>query len=184
MIIERIFLKKVIKNQKNCTFRSQFLFMKYFIVFLLITLLSSCEYFNVKKITSEEILSEELETFNWNDVDTYPSFSKCDSLKTKEEKTRCFQYFLKNKIFNSLEKEVIIVNQDIHDTIELKFQVSKTGVLSLINANIDSLTVREIPNIKDLLHKSLDSLPKIFPGIKHGQQVKTEFDLPIIINVN
>ena len=48
---------------------------------------------------------------------------------------------------------------------------------------VDSLTNQEIPNIKVLLAKSIDSLPKIFPAIKRGQQVKTEFKLPIIIKV-
>ena len=40
------------------------------ILFVLICLvLSSCNYFDVKKTSSEEILKEELQTFNWKDVD-------------------------------------------------------------------------------------------------------------------
>jgi hypothetical protein len=138
----------------------------------------------VKKTSSEAILKEELETFNWNEVDTYPSFSECDSLDMKEEKMYCFQYFLKKHISKKLQSETIIVNQDVNDTINLQFQVSDKGVLSILNTEIDSVTLLEIPNIADLLTKSLDSLPKIFPAIKRGQQVTTEFKLPIIINVN
>ena len=157
--------------------------MRYFSVFLFILMLTSCEYFNVKKTSSEAILKEELQTFNWNDVDEYPSFSLCDYSITKEERKVCFQHTLTNHINDYLQKQVVVVTQDINDTIMLQFKVSKTGELSLLKSKIDSLTINEIPNIKNLLNKSLDSLPKIFPALKRGQQVTTEFNLSIIIHV-
>ncbi|WP_034041796.1 hypothetical protein [Wocania ichthyoenteri] len=153
-------------------------------VLLLFLILTSCEYFKVKKTSSEAILKEELQTFNWNDVDEYPSFSICDSLTIKEEKKGCFQHLLTSHISEFLQNEIIIVTKDISDTMVLDFQVSETGNLKLMDAKIDSVTIAEIPNIKSLLTKSLDSLPNIFPAIKRGQQVTTEFKLPIIIKVN
>ncbi|GGK21677.1 hypothetical protein GCM10007962_14820 [Yeosuana aromativorans] len=147
-------------------------------------MLVSCEYFNAKKTSSEAILKEELQTFNWNDVDEYPSFSICDSSTTKQERKQCFENTLLNYITNSLQKDTIVVTQDINDTINLHLQVSSKGLLSLVDIQVDSLTFHEIPNIKELLAQSLDSLPKIFPALKRGQQVKTEFKLPIIIQVN
>lgn len=157
--------------------------MKYPLVLLLFMLLVSCKYFDVKKTTSEVILNEELKTFDWNDVDAYPSFSKCDSLQKKFEKMYCFQYFLKKNIFESLDNEVIVVTQDVSDTVQLKFQVSEVGVLTLMETEMDSLTKAEIPNFKDLIINGLDLLPKIYPATKRGQQVKTEFELPIIISI-
>lgn len=147
-------------------------------------MLMSCEYFNVKKTSSEAILKEELQTFNWNDVDEYPSFSVCDSSATKQERKQCFETTLTSCITNNLEKHTIIVTQEIKDTINLKLQVSEQGKVKLLSVYVDSITSHEIPNIKALLAKSLDSLPKIFPAIKRGQQVKTEFKLPIIIYAN
>ncbi|WP_194766609.1 hypothetical protein [Tamlana sp. I1] len=158
--------------------------MKQAIVFLFILTLSSCEYFNVKKTSSEAILDEELKTFNWNDVDEYPSFSNCDTSNSKDERKLCFQITLTNHITNFLKKEVIIVSQDINDTLLLDFQVSRAGHLSLMKTSIDSLTVHEIPNIEALLSESLKDLPKIFPAIKRGQQVTSQFQLPLIISVN
>lgn len=153
-------------------------------VLLLFLVLTSCEYFNVKKTSSEAILKEELQTFNWNDVDEYPSFSICDSLTLKAEKKTCFQQVLTSHISGFLQNEIIIVSKDISDTIVLNFRVSETGKLNLTDAKIDSLTIAEIPNIKALLTKSLDSLPRVYPATKRGQQVKTEFKLPIIVKVN
>ena len=158
--------------------------MKPFCVFLFVLMLTSCEYFNVKKTSSEAILKEELQTFNWNDVDEYPSFSVCDSTTSKNERKLCFQNTLTFHITNYLQNERIVVTQDILDTLLLDFQVSKSGDLVLLESKIDSLTHLEIPNIKVLLKNSLDSLPEIFPAIKRGQQVTTEFNLPIIISVN
>jgi hypothetical protein len=137
----------------------------------------------VKKTTSEAILNEELKTFDWNDVDTYPSFSVCDSVISKNEKKQCFEYHLSAHILRSLESEFIVVTQDIHDTLELHFNVSKKGVLTLIDTKVDSLTVAEIPNIQGLIGESLEALPKIFPANKWSIPVKTEFKLPIVINV-
>lgn len=147
-------------------------------------MLVSCEYFNAKKTSSEAILKEELQTFNWNDVDEYPSFSICDSSTTKQERKQCFENTLTTYITTYLRKDTIVVTQDIKDTIQLQLQVSGKGLLLLVDIQVDSLTLHEIPNIKELLAQSLDSLPKIFPALKRGQQVKTEFKLPIIIQVN
>ena len=158
--------------------------MKQICVFILVLMLASCEYFNVKKTSSEAILEEELQTFNWNDVDEYPTFSICDSLITKQEKKQCFGAHLTNKILSFLQGEDITVTKDVNDTINLKFQVSEKGKLSLLDFEVDSLTIEEIPNIKVLIRESLVALPQVFPAIKRAQQVKTEFELPIIINVN
>ncbi|GAA4294226.1 hypothetical protein [Aestuariibaculum suncheonense] len=152
-------------------------------VFLIFSLIASCDYFNVKKTSSEAILKEELKTFNWNDVDEYPSFSVCDSLIDSKEKQACFSEVLTSHILGFLQHEMIIVTKDVNDTINLEFKLSEQGVLTLVEAKIDSLTMAEIPNLQELISQSLDSLPKIFPASKHGQQVKTAFNLPIIINV-
>jgi len=172
------------KHNKNCIFRFQLKSMRYFFVFVFILSLTSCEYFNIKKTSSEAILKEELQTFNWNDVDEYPSFSVCDSSHTKAAVMVCFQQTITTHITGYLQKERIVVTQDINDTIMLDFKVSNKGELVLINAKIDSFTTQEIPNINQLLNNSLDALPKIFPAIKRGQQVTTAFKLPIAIHVD
>ncbi len=138
----------------------------------------------MKKTSSEAILKEELQTFNWNDVDEYPSFEACEASISKTERTVCFQNIITTSVTDFLQKERVVVTQDIKDTIMLKLRVSNKGDLQLLDAKIDSLTTQEIPNIKQLLNRSLDSLPKLFPAIKRGQQVTTEFKLPIVILVN
>ena len=158
--------------------------MRRIVVFFVLIGFTSCNYFNVKKTSSEAILEEELRTFNWNEVDAYPNFATCNSLADESSRKQCFERTLVTSIYKNLSAENIIVSQDVYDTILIYFQISETGKISLIDAQIDSITRIEIPNIEDLLDQSLDSLPKIYPAIKRGQQVKTQFKLPILIEVN
>lgn len=158
--------------------------MKQIALVLVFILLSSCNYFDVKKTSSEAILNEELKTFNWSDVDTYPSFSSCDNEQSEEAKKLCFQNTLRNVIYDQIQSDTIVVSEYLKDTIVIKFQISEKGKLSVLNMEIDSLTQKEIPNIEDLLNSSLDALPKIYPAIKRGQQVRTEFTLPVVIQAN
>ena len=157
--------------------------MKELCFFILVLMLSSCEYFNVKKISSEAILKEELQTFNWEDVDEYPTFRVCDSLNTKQDKQLCFERILTNQTLNFLKEKKIVITEDVNDTINLKFKVSEKGIITLATFHVDSITLKQIPEIKLYIRESLQTLPKTYPAIKRGQQVKTEFELPIIINV-
>jgi len=158
--------------------------MKQLTVFILMLCLCSCDYFDKKKVNSQDIVNEELQTFNWNDVDQYPSFKTCESLGSKQESKQCFETTLITHITNKLSDEFIVVTENVVDTVVIKFHISETGSLSVLNIKNKVTTKEQIPNLDSLLLKSLDSLPKIFPAIKRGQQVKTEFTLPIVIQVN
>jgi hypothetical protein len=146
--------------------------------------LCSCDYFDKKKVNSQDIVNEELQTFNWNDVDEYPSFKSCESSNSKQESKQCFETTLITHITNKLSDEVIVVTENVEDTVVIKFHISETGNLSVLDIKNKETTIEQIPNLDSLLLKSLDSLPTIFPAIKRGQQVKTEFTLPIVIQVN
>ena len=158
--------------------------MKQLTVFILLLCLYSCDYFDKKKVNSQDIVNEELQTFNWNDVDEYPSFKTCESLSSKQESKQCFETTLITHITNKLSDEIIVVTENVEDTVMIKFHISETGNLSVLNIKNKEITKEQIPNLDSLLLNSLDSLPKIFPAIKRGQQVKTEFTLPIVIQVN
>jgi hypothetical protein len=154
-------------------------------IFLLILLLAtSCSYFEKQKIYSEDLLEEELQTFNWNDVDTYPTFSNCDSITSKIDKKACFQNTLVTNVNRFLEAQNIIVSDDVNDTIRLKISIDNKGVLKVDTIKFRPETAFQIPEIDSLLRQSLKGIPKIHPAIKRGQQVKTAFELPVIVKIN
>ncbi len=147
-------------------------------------LLTSCDYFQSKKVSTEQLLEEEMQAINWNDVDEYPSFSDCDEAITNLEKKACFENHLHELLMSHLENQKIVVTEDVSDTVHLKIHIDKTGQFSIKNIDMDAVTKTQIPQLDSILRHSFDSLPKIYPAIKRSQQVATEFSLPVIVNIN
>ena len=158
--------------------------MKYLAILFLVLCFFSCDYFDKKKVYSEDILKEDLQTFNWNEVDEYPTFAVCENVSTKAQRKQCFERTLTTFIISQLANETIVVTEDINDTIIITFQISEKGQLSVKDIMSSDLIKAQIPKIDTFLVESLKGLPQIFPAIKRSQQVKTEFKLPVVINVN
>jgi hypothetical protein len=155
------------------------------IAFLLILLfVTSCNYFEKKKVHSEDLLEEELKTFNWNEVDTFPTFSSCDSITSKEDSQACFQNTLVQNVNAFLQSQNLVVDNDINDTIKLKLIIDNKGILVVDTIELNPETEYQIPEIDSLLRQSLKEIPKIYPAIKRGQQVTTVFELPVIVKID
>lgn len=153
------------------------------LVFCAVVLIS-CNYFEKKKVYTEDILQEELQTFNWNEVDEYPTFASCDSASGKENKRQCFENTLLQILNNKLSDQNIVVTEDINDTILLKITIDNKGNFNINDIKSSELIKAQIPDIDSLLIHSFDSLPKIFPAIKRSQQVATQFSLPVVVKIN
>ncbi|WP_339623172.1 hypothetical protein [uncultured Winogradskyella sp.] len=158
--------------------------MSRFLLLFLLILFTSCDYFEKQKVYSEDLLEEELKTFNWNEVDIYPTFKSCDSITLKSDSKRCFQNTLIMHVNQFLEQQNLVVSNDINDTIRLKIVINKQGVLEVASISLKEETRQEIPELDSLLRQSLKMVPKIFPAIKRRQQVTTAFELPIIVTIN
>lgn len=158
--------------------------MKRSLVLLLMLSVMSCQYFDKKKVYAKDIVEEELETINWNDVDQYPAFAKCESLQEKQERKHCFESTLTEHVSSFFINQSIVVSEDINDTIYLKLEIDKAGTIDVYSIEADSLTRVQIPKLDSLIERNILSLPKIYPAIKRGQQVHTEFTLPIVIHID
>ncbi|MDO1501760.1 hypothetical protein Q2T40_16620 [Winogradskyella maritima] len=158
--------------------------MKRLIGLLLLVLLASCQYFDNKKVYSEDLLQEELQTIDWNAVDEYPSFSSCDGVSGQDARRNCFQNTLLNHVNTYLAEQDLLAYDDVSDTISMKLSIDKMGALSILNLKVKESTSASIPKLDSLLRQSIVELPKVYPAIKRGQQVRTEFVLPIIIQID
>ena len=158
--------------------------MKYYIISLLILVVFSCDLTINKELSVNQLVSDELETFNWNDVDTYPRFQNCDSIINKELNFKCFVNTLTSKLKTNLTNNGVIVDKSIKDTVMISFRVSTKGVISLveISSKIDVLNVNLL--IDSIFKLSILDLPKLYPAIKRGQPVNTKFKLPILVSTN
>ncbi len=158
--------------------------MKRIIALSILLLSFSCEYFNKKKVDADTLLNEELKTFNWNDVDTFPSFEVCQNSTEKEDSKKCFENTLSQHILTTLRNSSLVSSSTINDTIYVDFIISEKGEISSEHIAASELIKVQFPNLDSLIVYSLETLPNIFPAVKRGQQVRSQFKLPIVVKTN
>ena len=154
-----------------------------FLVFLLL-LATSCQFFETEKVSSEEIFNDEIKTINWKDVDRYPSFPNCENTIEKLEQQDCFIHTISSHLYQVISEENLVAGREIHDTLNINFEVSSSGKLSILEIKIDSLIQKDFPKLEMSILNSIDSLQPVAPAYKRGIPVKTKFTLPVIIQTN
>ena len=157
--------------------------MKRTFIILSLALILSCESIYPKKVNSEELLENKLETIDWNDVDSYPSFTTCGEALKKEDGKVCFEKTLSLHVNNYLSEQNIAVKSNVTDTVKLDVFISKEGIVSIKKIKAKKETKQYIPQLDSLFNESLNGLPAVFPAIKRGHQVNSSFTLPIFISM-
>lgn len=152
-------------------------------LFLLISVCLSCNYFQKKTLDSHVILDKELQTFQWDQVDQYPTFETCQEDLNFQQNKSCFESTLTTHVSKVLNSEAVTPMLTQNDTLKLKFLVSSTGDLSIPTIESQNFTDDAMSSLVAILTSSLQDLPLLFPAIKRSQQVQSEFQLPIILKV-
>ena len=144
-------------------------------------LLTSCQFFETDKISTETFYEEELKTLNWKDVDQYPAFLQCNAVAEKLAQKACFENVLSSRIYEYIHAKKIVAHRNLNDTVILDFSINKEAVLYVTKIKMDSVLRAEFPNLEKWILESVDSVSIVAPAFKRGIPVKTEFTLPIII---
>lgn len=156
--------------------------MKVIVYFFLLLLLASCQYFETQRVSSEEVLQEELQAMDWSDIDTYPSFPVCDGKMEKEDQRQCFQ----STILSSIKKKLVLGNWvtslSLSDTVFIQLEVDTIGQLTIQPIELDSLLRASLPKMDSLLLEGIKTLPEPAPAYKRGIPVRSKFTLPLVIN--
>ena len=158
--------------------------MKNFSYLFLFLLLASCQYFEKRVPSEEELLQKRLKEINWNEVTVYPSVAECDSILDKELKKECFFRYLTEVIHQKIAPDSLLTNAKVLDTIEVRITVfpdSKITFEPLFPS--DSLTYDK-QKTDSIIRARLTDFPKIEPAQKEGIPVKTQFILPVILKVD
>ena len=158
--------------------------MKYYIISILILVVFSCDLTINKELSVNKLVSDELETFNWNDVDIYPRFQNCDTIINKELNFKCFVNTLTSKVKTNLTNNGVIVDKSIKDTVMISFRVSNKGMITLDEISSKSELINVNLLIDSIFELSILEMPKLYPAIKRGQPVNTKFKLPILVSTN
>lgn len=158
--------------------------MRKLCIVLCALLVTSCNYFDKKKVKADDLLNESLQSFNWNQVDEYPLFDGCDSTVSKDEIRSCFENILSGGIYEGLTRSRFIVTETLNDTLFLEFEITASGEIEFVRSYGSDLIYEQIPRIDSIVITSLAELPRVQPAIKRGQQVRTAFKIPIILQTD
>lgn len=121
---------------------------------------------------------------NFSSVDLSPSFSECNAIIEKDEKSACFRKTIHEKIGASLQKHTLESVYDISETITVDLLVTSSGIIKFQQIHHSEDLVKTLPDLDSILKLCINDLPKIFPATKRGIPVTTKYQLPINIKVN
>ncbi|MDC1371955.1 hypothetical protein N8298_04170 [Flavobacteriaceae bacterium] len=156
--------------------------MKFYINYILFLIFFSCDFTSNKELVVEDLVSNDLKTFNWNDVDTYPRFQNCDTIINKESNFDCFVNTITSNLQSNLINNSVVVNSSLSDTLIINFSVTNKGDIVLSELSNESVISKLNVLIDSIFKHTVSDLPKLYPAIKRGQPVKTKFILPILIS--
>lgn len=155
--------------------------MKTFVLYIMLCFCVSCNFFETEKITSEEFYQEELQSIDWNEIDTYPLFKNCDESQSKISQKDCFETTLSKHVTEFLQQKEIVSTTPISENIFIGIVVNQEGKIYAESIVADSLVTSQLPDLEAWLTESVESLPPAEPALKRGIPVKTRFLLPVLI---
>lgn len=147
----------------------------------LLAAFGSCQYFDTEKIQSETIYQREYQTIDWDSVDRYPRFANCEELEDKPVQQACFQSTLLQHLYNDLSTRTMELIEAGRDTVWIDFSVSVQGNIENTNIQMDSLLQLQLPEFRQWIMESLQTLPQPEPAYKRSIPVETRFTLPIVV---
>lgn len=146
---------------------------------ILVLALIGCKNFETKKVSSEEILQEQLKHFSWSQVDTYPSFETCGEQMEKPALKKCFEEEMTRYIYREISEHLIVSTDSINETLRLYLVISNKGIPKVDSLAISEKLQQQVPQLKSWIEKGLENLPKIYPARTRGIPVATKFVLPV-----
>lgn len=155
--------------------------MKRFFTILGVILLQSCQYFEKKVPSEQELLNKQLKEINWQEVDEYPSVADCEKLTDVAQRKQCFFDFMQAAIEQKLAIDTLSTLFPQLDTIEVKVTIFPDANLTFEPQFPKDSVAYDTIKIDSILHARLIDFPKVNPAIKRGMPVKTQFVLPVII---
>lgn len=152
--------------------------------YFLLLLMVSCQYFETEKVDADTLFEQEMATINWDEVDQYPLFPNCDETQDKATQLRCFHGELSGSISQVLHDSVPGMVQSLHDTVWMDMRIDTSGVFSIKNVKMDSITEVQLPRLESWLKSALVNMQPVSPATKKGVPVATEYTLPLVLATN
>lgn len=150
-------------------------------LFLVAATLGACQLIDRQVPSKDELLEKELQSINWEEVDEWPSVPDCDSVSEKQARKQCFLDFLAQTIGSRIEADTLAVLYPELDTISVKVMINPDS--TVVFQPITDADLYSGQRIDSIIKSRLYDFPKVNPALKRGLPVRTQFDLPVILNV-
>lgn len=146
---------------------------------LIITVGTSCKR-NIDASTDDLQVLDTIVDFS--KVDVSPYFKICEKL-LKEEKNKCFRLNIHKYFTQELKKLELTSKESINENIAVILLVDKKGNLSLKELHVSENITTMFPDLEASIIQIIERLPQLYPALKRGIPVTTEYNLPINIIV-
>lgn len=158
------------------------MYLRILVFLLLLPFCFSCEFIENQK---EEVFSlKKIDTvIDFTKVDVLPSFSICDSILEVAEKNRCFINNLHTQFSENLLMHTFDVPDSINEIVIVQLKIDAKGGAVLISIQSSEMVKKVIPSLDEIITKSVYELPILFPALKRGIPVATEYKIPIVIKL-
>lgn len=147
-------------------------------------LLVSCDYFNSKKVSPDEIVREEMKSINWNDVDHFPIFPTCDETANRQMQQACFQQEFTEHIYRTLSNHQLVVRKRLQDTVKVQLLIDNRGKISIVSINKSEETERILPALDGLIELAVSRMPQVYPALKRNIPVSTRVVMPVVLKMD
>lgn len=152
----------------------------YFFIFIAV-FCSSCQFINPDRKDTIQQLDT---VIDFTSVDTFPAFDICKGSIDKNEQISCFRKTIHEHITATLLEERFAVKKPLNDSVFVHLLINRKGKVTLKQIESSLALKKLLPRMDSLIKVSINKLPKLFPAIKRGIPVATQYKLPIHVYVN
>lgn len=156
------------------------MFLRTFSFLFILIYCTSCDYLSFTKSKNQHVLDT---VIDFTSVDTYPSFTVCDSIIEKQAKFTCFKNTIHKKIGEQLNQHTFKIQDSINETIYVDVLIDAKGKIILDSMHSTENIKNQLPALDSVLAITVDNLPRVFAANKRGVPVATKYRLPILIQL-
>jgi len=158
--------------------------MRHFWTGLIFCGLTSCNLLISKEKKTQVLVDRELQTMDWNDVDSFPLFESCDETASKTGQKECFEQELLSHFSATILEFEFVLDEGIDSVVTVDFLVTQEGKIAILEIIKDQTIAKQMPEFEGIVRQSLKNMPPLAPAVKRGIPVSAKFRLPIVLNSN
>lgn len=151
------------------------------ILLLLISVLTSCQFIKEPPVFNTWV-SEEVAKVDWSQVDELPTIEPCLIFRSRALKKECFFAIISDSIYTKLLKG----NNNFGlytkiDTVRLVVTITSDNQLLFATKYNTGISEFEKQKVDSIIKNRLISFPKVYPAIKRGLPVTSNFEIPLVL---